>query len=225
MSPPPRNVLSFLVMAITLIPATASAQRVSGRLTVRDRGGQQASDASAAVVWLTSAATRAPQPARTEMVTEARQFRPRVLVVPTGTAVVFPNHDPFNHNIFSTQPVAFDLGLVGRGEGPTQRFDRPGLVRLFCNIHPRMSGIVLVLPTGFWIQPGSDGTFAIEGVPPGRYQLHAWHERAGDEQVMDVTVPAAGLTNVEVKLDASGYRYVQHLNKYGRPYGSARERY
>jgi plastocyanin len=223
----PRNLLSCLVMAVTLLPAPAAAQqRVSGRLTVRDRGGQQASDAAAAVVWLTGPSTRPAQATRTEMVTEARQFRPRLLVVPIGSAVVFPNHDPFNHNIFSTQPVAFDLGLFGRGEGPTQRFDRPGLVRLFCNIHPRMSGIVLVLPTPFWIQPGSDGSFVIEGVPPGRYQLHAWHERAGDERVIDVTVPASGSpANVEVTLDASGYRYVQHLNKYGRPYGSARERY
>ncbi|MGH7752552.1 MAG: hypothetical protein ACREN5_07025, partial [Gemmatimonadales bacterium] len=187
--------------------------------------GEQASDVSAAVLWLTSPATRPREAARTEMVTEARQFRPRVLVIPTAGTVVFPNHDPFNHNIFSTQPVAFDLGLVGRGEGPTQRFDRAGLVRLFCNIHPRMSGIVLVLPTPFWTQPGSDGSFAMEGVPPGRYQLHTWHERAGDEQVTDVTVPAAGVANLDVKLDASGYRYVQHLNKYGRPYGSARERY
>lgn len=218
--------MNYFVMAAGLAPATLGAQvRVAGRVTVVERGAAQASDVAAAVVWLTGPGAPRPQATRTEMVTEARQFRPRVLVVAMGSTVTFPNHDPFNHNIFSAQPTQFDLGLFGRGEGPRQQFPRAGLVRLYCNIHPRMSAFLLVTETPFWIQPGPDGTFAIENVPPGRYQLHAWHERTGDERVQDITVPATGVSNVDVRLDARGYAFVQHLNKYGRPYGTARERY
>jgi hypothetical protein len=162
------------------------------------------------------------------MATDDRQFRPRVLVVPVGTTVQFTNHDPFNHNVFSlSEPNAFDLGLYGRGEVRSRRFTRPGLVRVYCNIHPQMSAFVVVRDNPWFAQPGADGAYVIDGVPPGRYLLHIWHERARAEVVREIVVTAEGLAGLTDSLDASGYRRADHMNKYGRPYGSgaARERY
>lgn len=225
-------VLASLLCAATLPPPTAAQGPVSGRVIVREKKGKAADDVAAAVVWLTGPRASAVEPARrgqapapAQVITEDREFRPRVLVVAVGATVTFPNLDPFNHNIFSTQPTPFDLGLYGRGEGPSQELPDVGLVRIFCNIHARMSGFIHVLDTPHWAQPGSDGSFRMTGVPAGTYVLHVWHERAGDELTREITVPAAGLAGVSLELDASGFKPVQHLNKYGKPYGRARERY
>lgn len=212
--------------AVCQVTAGPAAAQVSGRLQVTDAGGRPATDLGDAVVYL---ANRGPRPTagRTDMSLDARQFRPRVIVVPVGTTVNFPNLDPFNHNVFSSDSGnAFDLGLYGRGEAANHRFTRAGLVRVYCNIHPRMSGFVVVRDNGWYAQPGADGSFTIPNVPPGTYTLKAWHERGG-ETSQDITVPAGGLANVEVRMDASAYQYVQHKNKYGQEYGSGatRERY
>jgi plastocyanin len=207
--------------------AEPSAAQVSGRVSVTDAGGRQAPDLGDAVIYLDGRGPRGAAPARPELAVDSRQFRPRVLVVPAGTTVGFPNSDPFNHNVFSlSEPNAFDLGLYGRGETRSRRFARAGLVRVHCNIHPRMSAFIVVRDNGYYAQPGAAGSFTIPGVPPGRYTLHVWHERV-TEVTQEITVPAGGLAGVEVALDASGYRWVQHRNKYGQEYGSGsqRERY
>lgn len=210
-----------------LLPLGSLAAQVGGRVMVTDAGGRAAADLGNAVTYLDGRGGRGAAPPRPHIQIEARQFSPRVLVVPTGTSVGFPNLDPFNHNVFSlSEPNAFDLGLYGRGESRSHRFSRPGLVRLYCNIHPRMSAFVVVRDNPYYTQPGADGRFTIAGVPPGRYTLHVWHERA-PEATREITVPAGGLEGVEVTLDASGYRWAQHRNKYGQEYGTgtARERY
>lgn len=210
---------------VTAGPALA---QVSGRLQVADVGGKAANDLGDAVVYI-ARGPRLPSGSRPDAVMslDARQFRPRVIVVPAGTTVNFPNLDPFNHNVFSSDSGnTFDLGLYGRGEAANHRFTRAGLVRVYCNIHPRMSGFVVVRDNGWYAQPGADGSFTIPNVPPGTYTLKAWHERGG-ETSQEITVPQGGLASVDVRLDASAYQYVQHKNKYGQDYGSGstRERY
>jgi plastocyanin len=207
--------------------AGSAGAQVSGRVRVTDAGGRPATDLADAVVFLEGRGPRAAAPARPEMQLDARQFRPKVLVVPTGTTVRFPNQDPFNHNVFSlTEGNNFDLGLFGRGESRERRFTRAGLVRLYCNIHPRMVGFLVVRDNAWYAQPGADGSFTIPDVPPGTYTLRAWHERA-PQVTQEVTVPSGGLANLELTLDASRYSWVQHRNKYGQEYGSGatRERY
>ena len=212
-----------VVTAVTALPAPA---QVSGKVTITDVGGKLATDVGNAVVYLEGHGRRA-EPVRVEMTLDGRSFSPRVVVVPVGSTVVFPNRDPFNHNVFSlSDPNAFDLGLYGRGQKAEHRFRRPGVVAVFCNIHPRMVGFIVVRDNAYFTQPGADGSFTIPGVEPGSYTLHVWFERAA-EFTQQIAVPEGGVADLVVALDASGYRYAQHKNKYGRDYGSGetRERY
>ncbi len=215
--------LACAVACVTLGAVPAAAQ-VSGRVTVTDVGGRPAQDLGEAVIWIEGRGPRVPA-AQVDMSLDARQFRPRVVVVPAGSTVRFPNLDPFNHNVFSlSAPNDFDLGLYGRGQAHDQRFTRAGLVRVFCNIHPRMTGFVVVRDNAWYAQPGADGSFTIADVPAGTYTLRVWHERAPEFR-RRVTVPEGGLAGLEIALDASQYRFVQHPNKNGQAYGGARERY
>jgi hypothetical protein len=146
-------------------------------------------------------------------------------VVAKGSTLRFPNHDPFNHNVFSLSPEGpFDLGLYGRGEAKTARFDRSGVVRVYCNVHASMRALVLVLETGLVAQPGADGSFRLERVPAGDYVLHAWHERA-PEVTRQVHIAETGAQGLAVTLDARGYRFVQHKDKNGKSYADRSRRY
>src|SRR5947199_205585 len=116
----------------------------------------------------------------------------------------------------------------GRGETKSHTFDHPGLVRVYCNVHPRMVAYVLVMENRYYAQPGNDGSFTIDNVPAGRYRLHVWHERIPSEVVKDVTAGAAAtLQDLQIALNAQGYKWQPHRNKYGRNYptNAGRERY
>lgn len=207
--------------------------RVAGRITILEKGNKPSPDLGAAVLYLEAAGPppEAAPPATLDIAINDKVYVPRVVVAPVGSTVRFPNHDPFNHNVFSvSEPNQFDLGLYGRGEAKAYTFTRPGLARIYCNVHPRMVAYVVVTANRFYAQPGADGSFAIENVPPGRYKLHTWHERIAAEVVKDVTVTAdrtGGSGDLQIVLDARGYRWQAHKNKYGREYGTSagRERY
>jgi plastocyanin len=218
----------ILAIALATAPAAAVAQgTVSGRVTIQEKPGERTSDLENAVVWLVpaSGAGRVGAPTAAEIVMQARQFRPRVRLVTAGAEVTFPNQDPFSHNIFSNQPTAtFDLGLYGKGQSKGTVFKRAGVYPVYCNIHPRMSAYVIALDTPHRAQAGADGRFTIDGVPAGNYVLHVWHERA-PQLSRPVTVAAGGLAVPDVALDATGFKLVQHLNKFGKPYTSGNVRY
>ncbi len=210
-----RAILLALGAAATL--AARRATDVRGRLTVLDKGNRPAEDVGQAVIWLDGRGA-APAPARAEITTSDKAFRPHVLVVPAGSTVSFPNLDPFNHNVFSlSEERPFDLGLYGRGETRTARFTRAGVVRVYCNVHAQMSALVIVRDGPYVAQPSGDGSFTLSQVPPGRYTLHAWHERA-PEATQPVVVPPGGLGGLALTLDARGHRFKPHLNKFGQPY-------
>jgi plastocyanin len=103
-------------------------------------------------------------------------FAPRVVAVPVGAAVAFPNRDPIFHSVFSVSPVKrFDLGKYGRGKSKSVRFTKPGPVNIYCDIHSDMAGFILVVPNRAFTQPDADGRFALPSLPPGTYTVVAWH--------------------------------------------------
>ncbi len=220
-----------LAMTLITLPLLAAAvpewaPSVSGRVSLLERSSRSRdNDIGTAVVWLEGDGLSASSPVQAEIATEKKQFLPHVIVVPQGSTVGFPNHDPFNHNVFSpSEPEPFDLGLYPRGETRTVRLARAGVVRVFCNVHAKMSAFVVVRDNRFLAQPGADGSFTIPDVPPGRYTLVAWHERAAPWS-RAVEVGPDGLADVVVDLDASGYKYVQHADKTGQSYALRERRY
>ncbi len=212
-------------MAILASAARHPPPSVGGRITVVDRGDRPADDVGQSVAWLSAAAPVSTAPAQAQIGTEKKEFSPHVLVIPAGSTVSFPNHDPFNHNVFSlSEEAPFDLGLYSRGEARSVRFLKPGIVRVYCNVHAQMSALVVVRDNPWFTQPASDGSFTIAAVPPGKYVLHVWHERA-TEVTRELEVPASGVAGLSVELDARGYRFMPHLNKNGKPYPQQGRRY
>ncbi len=103
-------------------------------------------------------------------------FVPRVVVVPVGGTVDFPNMDPIYHNVFSVSPVKrFDLGKYPRGQSRSVRFTKPGLVNVYCDIHSDMAAFILVVPNRAYARPRADGTWQMPDLPPGHYVLRWWH--------------------------------------------------
>lgn len=214
-------------MTVGVLPAAAQGAPVRGRIVILEKDNKPSTDLGDAVVFLEGLGDPAPA-ARFDVTISDKTFAPHVLVVPVGSTVAFPNHDPFDHNVFSvSEGNSFDLGLYGRGEGKSVTLQHPGLVRVFCNVHPRMVALVLVMGTHHYAQPGVDGSFTINGVGPGSYRLHVWHERAPTEVVKEVTVGAAGVSDLVVTLNARGFRWQPHKNKFGKDYptNAGRERY
>lgn len=223
--PAARRFLAMGGLTVASLAWASQPAEVSGRVTMLDQEDQGGDDVGQAVIWLSGPPARSRPPVETEINTSKKEFSPHVLVVPVGSTVAFPNHDPFNHNVFSlSEANPFDLGLYGRGEVRTVRFERPGLVRVYCNVHAQMSALVLVRDTPWYTQPSSDGSFTLGAVPPGSYTLHAWHERAADV-TRPLEVPAAGLGRLTIELDARGFQFKPHLNKHGQPYPQQGRRY
>jgi plastocyanin len=216
------------IVALLTLSGGALANQVAGRIVILEKDNKPSPDLGDAVVYLEGAATpaTAAAPVTLDIAITDKVYAPHVVVVPVGSTVRFPNHDPFNHNVFSlSEPNTFDLGLYGRGEAKSWTFQHPGLVRVYCNVHPRMVAYVLVMANRLFAQPGQDGSFTIENVPAGRHRLHVWHERIPTEVVKEVTAGAGG--DLQIALNARGYKWQPHRNKYGRNYptNAGRERY
>jgi plastocyanin len=200
------------------LPGPVLAGTILGKVSMVDKGGRPASDLSEVVVFVDGVKTRV-RPATERIVMKGKAFLPHVVVVGVGSAVEFPNDDPIFHNVFSVSGEnRFDLDLYKRPKSGTQTFQHPGVVKVYCNIHPQMSAIVLVRDNPWFAKAASDGAFRIEGVPAGRHTLKAWHERGG-EAAVEVSVPAEGEVSATVALDASAFRREQHKNKLGKDYG------
>jgi plastocyanin len=109
-----------------------------------------------------------------------RRFSPDLLVVPVGATVSFPNMDPIFHNIFSlSKPKEFDLGSYDRGDSRSISFSKPGIVYVYCHLHPNMEGTIVVAPSQYFAHVDGAGQFHLAAVPPGEYTVVAWHKAAG----------------------------------------------
>jgi len=201
-----RNLLSLSALAFVLysqLSSTGTAAELNGRILVARkltkkrvtlpvyqlRGMSPAPDRDAAqplneygelVVFLEGNASDAGKPVRVELEQQGQQFAPRLVVVPVDSTVSFPNADPVFHNVFSLSGAKkFDLGYYPAGQTRVVRFNDPGVVQVYCHLHPNMYAAIVVVPNRWYAQPGEDGTFSLHDVRPGTYTLVTWHMSAG----------------------------------------------
>jgi plastocyanin len=174
------------------------------------------------VVYLEGGA-RVPQRARVTRVIRQHnlRFRPHVTVIPRGSTIEFPNDDRVDHNVFSlSRPKRFDLGLYRSGTSRSVTFRRPGVVDIYCNIHPQMAAKVLVVDTPHYATATARGRFQIRDVPAGDYELVGW-QPYGESFRRSITVRPRQTTNASFSL-TPGRRATRHLRKDGTPYGRYR---
>jgi hypothetical protein len=208
----------------------AAGATVAGTVRLEDSRApsvRKRQDYSGVVVWLEPVhpdpAPPPPVPPKARMEQKDKRFGPHVLVIQAGTSVAFPNLDPIFHSAFSNfSGQVFDLGLYAPGSSRNITFTRTGVVRIFCNIHPSMSAIIVVLKYPWFAISDGTGAFAISGVPPGDYTLHVFHERATEKTLealrRRVAVANARLDLPPVAISESGYLEAPHKNKYGQEY-------
>ncbi len=203
--------LLLVLTAVAAVPAQHPLGSIRGRVDIRRtvaaperRPGvaeftaplpRDLADTRRAVVYLESA----PSPAfddrervRLQMDQHNETFFPHVLAVTVGSVVDFPNSDSTFHNVFSlSKAKRFDLGRYARGKSKAVVFDRPGVVRVFCDIHSHMSAFVLVFNHPYFATTDADGRYRIDNLPVGTYSVAAWHE-GETRDTRSVTIPAQG---------------------------------
>ncbi|MGH9402409.1 MAG: hypothetical protein ACRD2P_09915 [Terriglobia bacterium] len=238
---PPGSVFAAL-LALSLLLAggalpAAHAATVEARVKyISSSKKDMPPNASNVVIWLTPLSPQAAPEAEAtlakarrhfQLVQSHKRFDPHLLVVPVGSLVDFPNRDPFFHNVFSLfDGKRFDLGLYEAGSTRSVRFDRAGVSFIFCNIHPQMSAVVVVLKTPYYGVTGDSGAVKILNVPDGRYRVNMWSERALPQTlktlVREVTVGGNNSSSLGlIQMKASGDLLADHKNKYDRDYEPA----
>jgi plastocyanin len=173
-----RNV-PMMVMVLAVLAMAANAGTISGKVS---------GVAGESVVYVDTIAGKTfPAPTQHPVIDQkGLQFQPHITVVQAGTTVDFLNSDAVAHNVFWTsvggnKKLGHNLGTWPKGEKRSFKFDTPGAVPLLCNVHPEMSGYVVVSPTPYFAETDKSGTYKIENVPDGSYTLTAWHEGAKNQ--------------------------------------------
>jgi plastocyanin len=128
------------------------------------------------------------------------RFDPDLVIVPTGSTIQFPNADPIFHNIFSLSKIQpFDLGFYPQGQSRTVKFNRNGIVQVYCHIHANMYAAIVVTSSPWYARPSEDGSFSWSNVPAGHYRLTAWHKIAGLFKT-EVDVPESGKVDATIRI-------------------------
>src|SRR6516162_6394404 len=212
-------------MLLSALAQITAAQGVTVTGRVSTYGSNNPPGFISAVVWLSPASPdpSALTPVRTTLRQKNKAFEPPLLAVPKGSIVDFPNLDPWFHNVFSLfNGKKFDLGLYEAGTSRTVHFDREGVSYIFCNIHPEMSAVVVVVASPYFAVAAKKGDFSISGVPPGRYNLHVWSESALPETLSamthEVEVNESTHTLGILRIRETEAAAAQHKNKYGQDY-------
>jgi plastocyanin len=212
--------MAMLCGALSFAQGTTLTARVSW-------AGRREESAGRVVVWLAPAdqtpATFPPaQKEHLRLEQKNKTFVPHLLVVPVGSVVEFPNHDPFFHNVFSLfDGKRFDLGLYEAGTTRNVHFDKPGVSYIFCNIHSQMSAVVIAVPTPYYAVSDAKGQLVLADVPAGRYVMHLWYEGVAPEELDTLTRTIVVTENSSslglLRLKSPGAPQ-PHKNKYGRDY-------
>ena len=218
---------SLALFALLLTSQRLPAAAVEGQvhLVNSSDSAREKSDDSGVVVWLTTPEEPAAHSTRkhARMLQKDKKFSPHILAVETGTVVDFPNLDPIFHNAFSNYDgTIFDVALYPPGSSRQVRFGRPGIVRVFCNIHASMSAVIVVVNSSYFTTTGREGRFSLPNVQPGQYEIHFFHERSTPETLEKLTraivVSDETLDLGVTAISEAGYLPVGHKNKYDRDY-------
>ncbi len=214
----------LIALAVALAGGTGVARadggRVVGKVTVTEADGRPASSADVIVYIVGFDEPGNPSAPPVKIVQKDRRFEPDLVAITVGESVSFPNSDAFLHNVFSQSAARpFDLGSFKKGDTKAKDFPKPGVVDVYCNIHPEMAATILVLPNRRHTRVAADGSFAIDGVPPGSWIVFAYTRRAARPTSAKVTVTAGQDAPLTLALVRGAEP--EHLNKYGEKYHDA----
>jgi plastocyanin len=212
----PRGLTLCFAIALSAVPAQAGP--VSGTIRTITRDGTAAATSIVYAEPLDAPAAR--KPGTYVLGQKDKTFQPHVVAVPVGSTVDFPNNDNIFHNVFSLSgPQPFDLGLYRSGQSRSRTFAEASTYRVFCNIHPQMTALIVVVPTPHVTLAGPDGRYVLD-LPPGRYRITAMSERASPVTAEVTSGPGAS-TAPDLTLDESSWVAAKHKNKYGQEYPAA----
>nr|HEX4318446.1 hypothetical protein [Kofleriaceae bacterium] len=213
---------ALVAAAVALGASTGAARadangRVTGKVTVAESDGKATASVDAIVYIVGFKETPQAGAAEPRIAQHDRKFVPDLLAITAGETVVFPNEDSFLHNVFSqSQARKFDLGSYKKGDSKEKPFPDPGVVDVYCNIHPEMAATILVLPNRAHVRTQSNGQFSIDNVPPGDWTVFAYTRRAVKPVSAKISVKAGAETAIDLSLQRGSEP--QHLNKYGEKY-------
>jgi plastocyanin len=184
-----KRTLMMVMAVVATLSLAANAGSISGKVSgVKDES----------VVYVEAIAGKTfPAPAAKPVIDQkGLMFMPHLVVVEQGTTVEFLNSDKVAHNVFwpsvgGNKKLSHNLGTWPQGEKRAFKFDAPGAVALFCNVHPEMSAYIIVTPTPYFATTDKSGAYKIDNVPDGSYTVTAWHEGAKN-QSKPVTVAGEG---------------------------------
>jgi plastocyanin len=203
-----------VLFAVLVLSLSAQAASVAGRIRFV---GRAPGVAAPTVVYAEALDGARVQPGQFKMAQKNKSFAPHVLAVPARSTISFPNEDSIFHNVFSlSRPNPFDLGLYRSGASKDQTFSAPATYRVFCNIHPQMSAVILVLPTSYITEADNSGNYRLD-LPARRYRITAWSERAQPAST-ELTVGNLAINVPDLSLDETKFVDAPHKNKFGQDY-------
>lgn len=175
---------------------------LEGHLRLLDWQSKPRPSFAGIIVYLDELEHPIPPPALPPLVISSlreKRFVPELLPILVGTTVVFLNEDTLSHNVFSLSKVkTFDLGIFGPGQSRSVSFDRPGLVTVYCNIHPQVAGWLMVLANPFFTTTDQEGRFSLPGVPLGTATLRAWSPRSHHPPELRIRITPQGILDLEM---------------------------
>jgi hypothetical protein len=214
--------LSWPVLGVfAAVPVLAGGLHGSVRLLEKDGRARENLKDCIAILEPAQKGKAPPRPLL-RIRTSGKRFVPRVAWTTPGSEVSFPNQDHILHNVFSVCCAnSFDTGHYEPGDSPRVRVERPGLMKLYCNVHHKMNAFLWVIETPFAQVLDGKAGIDFSGVPPGTYLLKLWHPESG-ERNWPVTI-GEGVTHGEWTLGASLPPFEPHKNKFGKDYPPAKD--
>jgi plastocyanin len=214
----PATLAAIAAATTALAPAPAAAQpagRVVGMVKVTEPDGKPVTGADVIVYML--GFNEPPTGQVATVAQKGRKFVPDLVAITANERVSFPNNDPFLHNVFSqSADRQFDLGSYKRGESKDKQFSKPGVIDVYCNIHPEMAATIIVVPNRRHTRVDPTGHFVLDGVPPGEWTVFAYGRRSTKPSSAKVSVKPGAETTVELTIIRGAEP--AHLNKYGEKY-------